>query len=231
MRLLPAGAGRRALVLAGWVVVSALWFALIAFGTRAEGGLPFDLPTLRWFADHQSVAATRVALALDLLGISYLLMPLAVVLAMALAEAGRARAGLFLIACEFGAVAINLGAKIYFARARPDLSDQLTPATNASFPSGHAMGSLAFSLALMVILSRLVPRHRGSIGVVLATFALGVGVSRIYLQVHYPSDVLAAWALTAAWIAAMMLWYPPPVKVDRVEPAAEDDEDDGPTGA
>lgn len=221
MTLSPASAGRRALLLAVWIVVCVALFVLIAAGSRSDAGLLFDLPTLLWFGEHQSVAATRVALTLDLLGISYLLMPASVVVALALSEAGRARAGLFLIACVFGAVGINLAAKAYFARARPGLLDPLTPVTNASFPSGHAMGSLAFAAGLALILLRLVPRHRGSTCVLLAAFAIGVGVSRIYLQVHYPSDVLAAWALSAAWIAAMMLWYPPPVPTSSVPASAD----------
>ena len=217
--ILPPSARRRALVLVAWIVGCAIVFAVVAVGTRAEAGLPFDEPLLAWLGTQQSTAATRIALALDILGISYLLLPASALLAFALAESRRLRAAWFLLASVYGAVALNLAAKAYFRRTRPELLDQLTPVTNASFPSGHAMGSFAFSLALMMIGARLLPRHRGSIGGLLLLFAVGVGVSRVYLQVHFPSDILAAWALSGAWVAAMMLWYPPPIP-GPVEPMA-----------
>lgn len=201
--------GRRVLAWLALAAACAGLFVILALGSGSENGLPFDDAVLTWLATQQNVTATRLALTLDLAGISYLLVPASILLAVALSEAGHPRAGLFLIASELGAVALNLAAKAYFLRERPELAEGLTPVTNASFPSGHAMGSFAFAAALVVIVSRLRPRHRGSIGAVLLLFTLGVGLSRMYLQVHYPSDVLAAWCLSGFWVAMMVLWYPP----------------------
>jgi undecaprenyl-diphosphatase len=90
--------------------------------------------------------------------------------------------------------------KMGYARPRPDLlvmSEQFT----ASFPSGHAMLSAVTFLTLGALLARFAPnRPLQALSVFLAIFlTLLVGASRLYMGVHYPSDILAGWCLGAAW--------------------------------
>lgn len=96
--------------------------------------------------------------------------------------------------------------KMGFDRVRPDLVDHLTHSTNSSFPSGHALQSTVAFLLIGALLAR-APQNRPLrrlilTGAVLLT--LLVGVSRIYLGVHWPTDVLAGWCLGVAWTA---LWW------------------------
>ncbi|GIW35181.1 phosphatase PAP2 family protein [Meiothermus sp.] len=106
-----------------------------------------------------------------------------------------------------GAVLLNQAAKLFFARARPHLFPQLTPEHDYSFPSGHTMASLALVLALYALLMPRFPHvARWLLGLGLP-WALLVGLSRLYLQVHYPSDVLAGWALSFLWVFGVGLWY------------------------
>jgi undecaprenyl-diphosphatase len=91
--------------------------------------------------------------------------------------------------------------KIGYARPRPELVAHLVEVSSASFPSGHAMNSAVTYLTLSVLLARAAPERRVKIyilwtGVLLT---LIVGCSRVYLGVHWPTDVLAGWAVGAAW--------------------------------
>ena len=96
--------------------------------------------------------------------------------------------------------------KLGFDRPRPDLVAHLAHAYSSSFPSGHAMLSAVTYLTLGVLLARAHERRRTKIIVMTygVTLTVLIGLSRIYLGVHWPTDVMAGWALGAAWAA---LWW------------------------
>jgi undecaprenyl-diphosphatase len=97
--------------------------------------------------------------------------------------------------------------KLGFDRPRPDLVAHLAHAYSSSFPSGHAMLSAVTYLTLGVLLARAHERRRTKIIVMTygVTLTVLIGLSRIYLGVHWPTDVMAGWALGAAWAAAWWL--------------------------
>ena len=99
--------------------------------------------------------------------------------------------------------AILEAAKQLFARQRPSLWESIAPESSFSFPSGHAMGSM--TLAMVLVLLCWHTRHRGWVSAAMAGFVLAVGLSRVYLGVHYPSDIMAGWAAACAWTAAVYL--------------------------
>ena len=109
-----------------------------------------------------------------------------------------------------GSVLLNVIAKHHYGRARPSLWESLAPETTFSFPSGHAMGSM--TLAAVLVLLAWNTRWRWTVAVVSAAFVLAVGWSRLYLGVHYPSDVLAATGLGCA-LAGLSLWLVPGVSL------------------
>jgi undecaprenyl-diphosphatase len=109
-------------------------------------------------------------------------------------------AGLVL-ASGLGGMVVNNLLKVWFNRPRPDLVPHAVQVHSLSFPSGHAMVSAAVYLSLAVVVARILPRPAGkayvlAVGVVL-TFL--VGLTRVYLGVHYPTDVLAGWLAGALW--------------------------------
>ncbi len=113
--------------------------------------------------------------------------------------------GLLLVA-TLGGVLLNAVLKHVFARPRPPLAFHLTEVQSMSFPSGHAMESAIIYLTMAALLARLVqPRLLQLYFIGLAFFlTFAVGVSRVYLGVHYATDVLAGWTAGLAW--ALLCW-------------------------
>ncbi|AYV45196.1 phosphoesterase [Caulobacter flavus] len=138
---------------------------------------------------------------------SVTVLTLLVVLALAVCASLRRWAeALVVVVGAVGGVGISQGLKHLFLRERPDLAYRAVEAANPSFPSGHAMLSAVVFLTLGALAARFAPKRR------LKALALGsavflsvlVGLSRVYLGVHWASDVLAGWCVGAAW--AMVCW-------------------------
>jgi undecaprenyl-diphosphatase len=96
--------------------------------------------------------------------------------------------------------------KDVFDRPRPDAAFHLVPIASASFPSGHSMNSAIVYLTLGALLTRLVSERRLKLYFLGAAMFLSflAGISRVYLGVHYPSDVLAGWTAGVVWA---VLWW------------------------
>lgn len=110
------------------------------------------------------------------------------------------------IASVGGGMLLSTALKLVFDRTRPDLVPHAVHVYTASFPSGHAMLSAVTYLTLGALLARVQPdrRVKAYLLLIAVLVTLSVGVSRIYLGVHWPTDVLAGWCLGAAW--AMLCW-------------------------
>lgn len=181
---------------------------LILFGALAdevweEGGFGWDATALRVARRIASGPLDDLMLGLsDLGGLYGTVAAVAIVLAV-LIRRGRRADAVFFAAAISGAMLLNLVAKLAFHRARPRLWEPLEPAAGYSFPSGHAMSSMAIAAAIVV----LTWATRGRWPVIAAAVALvtGIGLSRVYLGVHFPSDVLAGWSAALAWVAGLAL--------------------------
>lgn len=115
-------------------------------------------------------------------------------------------AALFVFVASLGGWLLSDGLKHIFGRVRPDVVPHLMEETSASFPSGHSMVSSVIYLTLGSLLAQIVARRREKIYFVHAAMLLTflIGVSRVYLGVHYPTDVLAGWSAGTAW--ALLCW-------------------------
>ena len=120
--------------------------------------------------------------------------------------AGKSAVAWLMLIAVFGGIALSDLLKFAFGRARPDIVTPLARVFTTSFPSGHATLSAITYLTIGAILARSQPSSPISFYFMsLAVFlTVLVGVSRIYLGVHYPTDVLAGWCIGAAW--AMGCW-------------------------
>lgn len=123
-----------------------------------------------------------------------------------LAMTRKAHAALFVLASVIGGVLISQSMKWAFGRPRPDLVPHGAEVYTASFPSGHSMMAAVVYLTLGVLLARTQTDRAVKIYIVCVAVVvtLLVGTSRVYLGVHWPTDVLAGWALGAAW--ALICW-------------------------
>jgi membrane-associated phospholipid phosphatase len=97
-----------------------------------------------------------------------------------------------------GAAAITSILKLIFARDRPELWQVLEYESTYSFPSGHA--TLSFALALCIVLLLWHTKWRWYIASVALTYIAIIGFSRLYLGVHYPTDILAGWIVAGIWV-------------------------------
>jgi undecaprenyl-diphosphatase len=115
-------------------------------------------------------------------------------------------AALFVLASVAGGTLLSTILKLAFARPRPDVVPHLVAVSSASFPSGHAMLSAVVYLTLGALLSRVEGPLRLKVYIlsVAIVLTLLIGISRIYLGVHWPTDVLAGWCAGAAW--ATLCW-------------------------
>lgn len=119
----------------------------------------------------------------------------------------RWREALTLLLASGGGLVLSQSLKLVYGRERPPLGLHAVEVVNASFPSGHAMLSAAIYLTLGALVARFSDKRRIKVFVMSAAVVLTllVGVSRIYLGVHWPTDVLAGWCVGAAWAAAWWL--------------------------
>jgi undecaprenyl-diphosphatase len=108
---------------------------------------------------------------------------------------------------------LNTALKLFFHRARPQgsLLYLIQTPSSFSFPSGHAMGSTGVMLSLVVLahVYRLPTRVRAIGFSLAAAFSVGVATSRVYLGVHFPSDVIGGQLAAAAWVSAITGWFYP----------------------
>jgi len=102
-----------------------------------------------------------------------------------------------------GATLLNAGLKQGLHRPRPELVPHLARVTSLSFPSGHAMVSSAVYLTLAIMLGEAQPSLRRYFVALAVVMVVLIGCTRIYLGVHWPSDVLAGWAFGSAWALAV----------------------------
>lgn len=114
---------------------------------------------------------------------------------------------LFLALAVGGAAIISLVLKLVFERPRPDLWEQLITEASFAFPSGHAMASS--SLALSAVFLFWGTAYRWWVVVAATAYTLIIGISRLYLGVHYPTDVLAGWLMSTAWVSlvGLVMWH------------------------
>ena len=202
----PLRPGRRLglllLLFAG--VLGPLWlFAELADEVHGLEEIVFDDALLHWFNALAGPRLDSFFLVVTRIGYEYGVVPLAVLLPLVLLVRRHRREAVFAAVACGGSALLNMAAKHTFQRPRPALWESLAPESTFSFPSGHAMGSMTLAAVLVLLAWR--TRWRWPVLAAAVAFVGLVGISRLYLGVHYPSDVLAGWAAGLAWVAGSYL--------------------------
>jgi undecaprenyl-diphosphatase len=185
-------------------VLSLLLFSWMANEVREGDTTHFDLSVRNWVHQFFTPSLTRVMIFISELGAGGLVTAFLVSLAVFLYLRWR-RAALWLVFTMAGALVLDLALKYGFHRTRPTPFYGVLPRTY-SFPSGHAL----FSFCFYAVLAGLVNDRVRSLGlrilvwITASVLIAAIGLSRIYLGVHYPSDVIAGYFAAALWVTAMI---------------------------
>jgi len=174
-------------------------------GIVADGAPSADRALLGSLSASRTPALTELALAVTNLGDVWLLTIVSLLTVTALAFRSR-RAAIFVASSVLGAAIIHYALKVLAARPRPSFDPVYEPG-GWSFPSGHSMATFCFFVALALVVPARFTRARLAVFVMVAVTIGIVGLTRIYLGVHYPTDVLAGWVIGLAWVALLHSWY------------------------
>lgn len=172
-----------------------------------QGGFPWDVPIL--LAIHKTTQAQLdiFAATLTKFGSSLIVIPVISLIALVLLLRKQWRRGAYLIATLWGSLIINLAAKEFMHRVRPHLWDSPAPEIDYAFPSGHATISMTLVMALIIVTWG--TAWCWLIAIVGSFFVVGIAWTRLYLGVHFPSDILAGWMVSVAWAIGVSLILKP----------------------
>lgn len=189
---------KRLLVAAILFWIPMIIFLEIADEIREGEPIRGDTAVLQWLNSLSSPALdTFMIAATNTSGPIQAVVIAAIIIVILLLNKKR-RAATFMLFALGGAAIINVLLKLLFARNRPDLWETVVTERSYSFPSGHAMGSSALAFSLMVLLWP--TKWRWWAIVIGSLYIILIGTTRLYLGVHYPSDVIAGWAVSLAWV-------------------------------
>ncbi|WP_342213878.1 phosphatase PAP2 family protein [Nocardia wallacei] len=189
-----------------WVALVALVAVVAALTTgvvTGDGTVRIDGPVLDWAVAQRANGLTPVARTITDFGDTLSMTILAVLMGAWLAWRQRWPELALTAVVGAGAGLTVLVMKALVGRRRPGVEHLVTETTH-SFPSGHTLGSTAVVgvITAVTVLSLRQRILRGAVAAVAVLFVLAVGMSRVYLGVHWPTDVLAGWALGALWTIA-----------------------------
>ena len=196
------------------LVVGAVWFFLAVASEVGEGETRhIDERIVRALRDPLDPAhpigppwVEGTMRDLTALGSNVVLLIFTGAVAVFLAVRRQSHALALVVVSTVGGFMLAQGLKLVFARPRPDIVPHLAWVVSSSFPSGHSMFSAVVYLTLGALLSQLIEERAFKIYIlgVACFLTFVVGISRVFLGVHYPTDVLAGWAAGLAW--AVMCW-------------------------
>jgi membrane-associated phospholipid phosphatase len=175
-----------------------------AFASLVAGGFTqkMDESILQWFQSHRSDLLNQIMLEATVLGSGAVLIVLVLIASVFLWLTKHHWSVYILLMGVFGGQLINGLLKGYFERPRPTVVEFVDEVHSLSFPSGHAMTSMIVYGSIGYLVARLEPTRglRLTTWVVAALMIILVGISRMYLGVHYPSDVFAGFLAGLAWL-------------------------------
>ncbi len=178
-------------------------FIELADEVRDRETLFFDEGILRTVNSFSTPALDTFTVGFTQLGGVQGVFVLTLGIALLLLGRKKRRSAAILVVGVAGAGLLNVFLKSIFQRDRPELWERILTENSFSFPSGHAMASSALALSLIVVFWP--TRWRWPVLVGALVYMVGIGLTRLYLGVHYPTDVIAGWIVSAAWVALVML--------------------------
>lgn len=196
-------------------------FLALAEDVAEQQVAAWDTDILRWAADHRTPTLDRLMQVITDLGATITLTGAALALTALLLYKRLHHEALFVVLSIGGAAILNVLLKQLFQRPRPDIVTPVVTAHGFAFPSGHTMSSMALACAVTLLCWRARWRYRWPVSVGALAFAVLVGASRVYLGVHYPSDVLAGWlvSIDLVGVVYLLLFHVRQAAQEQTEPS------------
>jgi membrane-associated phospholipid phosphatase len=184
-------------------IAAAAVFGLLAGIVHGGGTQTVDERVLQWFAAHRSPLLDEIMFDITTLGDGVVLIMIAAIASVFLWITKHHWSVYILIVGMIGGKVLNTVLKAAFDRNRPSVVEWIYEVTSPSFPSGHAMGVFIGYGTVAYLVGRLSPtrRLRHVTWFIASVTIVAIGVSRMYLGVHYPSDVIAGFLAGLAWLA------------------------------
>jgi undecaprenyl-diphosphatase len=195
------------IVLGTLVALAATWVFMQIAGEVSKGKTQaFDVAVLRYIETHQTPFLDNAMLEITFLGTGLIVMTMVLVSGMFLWLTKHKHSALLLIVATVGGILLNNLLKMTFDRPRPQVFEWGQHTVSSSFPSGHAMSAATVYITVAYLAARLQRRRISRALTLLAatTIIVLIAVSRLYLGVHYPTDVAAGVVIGIAWAALCM---------------------------
>lgn len=184
----------------------ALWvFAQIADEVLEQETQTFDQSILLAIRQMHTPIGDRMMLGITFLGEPVFLLLICLGIAIRLLYYHRRSQASTLGIAAVGAISLNYLIKVLFGRARPQLWNRIVDVGQYSFPSGHAMISLVIYGFIGYLIAKRYHRWRAWIFTVTIILIIAIGFSRLYLGVHWPTDVIAGYAAGVVWLMTCIL--------------------------
>ena len=189
------------------IAIAGTWaFAALAGHVSSGSTLAFDDAVLTWLGQHRTKPLDAFMLDITSLGTSSVVAMVVGVAALFLWLNKHKHSAILLLVSTAGGILLNNLLKLGFSRPRPDVIPWATTATFYSFPSGHAMSATVVYATVAYLAGRLQRTHiaRLAVTIVAVLVVAIICLSRLYLGVHYPSDVIAGVIVGLAWAGFCM---------------------------
>jgi undecaprenyl-diphosphatase len=180
---------------------------LAAVVWRNAGGFPWDKSILQSIHSTATPRLDRIAVTLTKLGGFKGLSVVAAIISLVLLYRRQWRSVTYWLVTLSGSRLLETQAKEFLHRVRPSLWESLSPKSSYSFPSGHAVASMTFVATLVILTWG--TRWCGLILSLGSAFVIAIAWTRLYLGVHFPSDILAGWMTALAWVIGVSLVLKP----------------------
>ncbi len=164
----------------------------------------FDRYFLLWLHQFTNPQLDRIMLFITALGDPPAVVTVFIIAIAWLLMKRRYIDGIRLTIVSVGGVVFNQGMKLFFAKPRPELWPRLITETSFSFPSGHAVGSMVVYGFLGYLIAKKLHHYKGYVYAIASALILAIGLSRLYLGVHYPTDVIAGYGIGFLWLTTCL---------------------------
>ena len=191
----------KTLVVSGMLFASIFIFAFLAHESVHENEDMFDTKVFNLLNIYTSPSMLRLMQVFSFFGSLYFLIPAYIILIFVLLKRRQNADAINILVISIASTALMFFLKAYFHRPRPDLTF-LRTTYNYSFPSGHALSSFIFCSVLIHLLwqSKISNTWKYVSIVLLLSFSISIGISRIVLRYHFASDVLAGFCFGFVWV-------------------------------